>query len=86
MAAGLCLLQIEGPPRPRQWGRLGEIIDACREFFWAEDDVEGDPVWFLNEPFARCIWPLLEMLELEPDGETRTLFLELKDLYSARWA
>ena len=55
MAACLCLVQIIAPHRIHEWGRPGQIFFACQEFFWTEDYGRGDPLWILNEPYARML-------------------------------
>ena len=83
-AACLCLVQIIAPHRIHDWGRPGQIFFACQDLFWAEEYGRDDPVWFLNEPYARMMAPLLAEMAIEYDyAETQSLFQELKATYYA---
>ncbi len=85
--ACLCLVQIIAPHRIHDWGRCGQIFFACQAFFWEEDYGQGDPLWILNEPFARGIAPLLDEMAIVHDyAETQALFHELKEMYYATLA
>jgi hypothetical protein len=87
MEACLCLEQIIAPHRIHEWGRPGQIFFACQEFFWTEDYRRGDPLWILNEPYARMLSPLLDEMAIEHDyGETQSLFGDLKQTYYATLA